>query len=199
MKNYTMKIETILTEENSHLNVDFVEVVVDENAITNIVEAAQKVEAREFISIGMNFKWIYKGEETSENLQYEELYVYGDGDLIARSVGKYCQSDVESSFFRIKEVDAILEAKKKAKVTQIEVCINSLDSFAQDEKELLVQFADLVSQSDLESKIILYTNSLEMILDTLEDEDEYMDADFSEFQTRINDLIQADADQYIFD
>lgn len=83
--------------------------------------------------------------------------------------------------------------------TSIEVCFNSSSSFRLDERELLVQNADLVSQADGESRFILYSNSLSEILDELEDEDEYRDSDFTDFKLRLNTLIQAGADQYIFD
>lgn len=77
--------------------------------------------------------------------------------------------------------------------------ISSLSSFSQDGKVLLVQYADLVSQDDLECKIILYVKTLENILEELETSEEYIDANFTDFRIRLNDLIQLDADQYIFD
>ncbi len=200
MENYTMKIETISTEENSHLSVDLATLVVTPELIETIVKARVALQPRQSLSIesGFTSEWRYEGDFSDERLGYDELTIWGDGDLIISCFGKHCGSKIESSFFRIEEVDARINAKSIAKTTQIEVCINSLSSFAKDEAELLVQFADLVSQSDIESKIILYADSLEMILNSLEDEDEYMDTDFDEFKTRINNLIQADADQYIF-
>lgn len=198
MKDYTLRIETIKTEQNSHLDVDFVDITIDDNLVNDIVKAAQKVEQGEFISIDMNFKWLYKGKETQERLQYEELHVYGDGDIIARCLAKYCLSDIETHFFRIKEVDELLSAKKKAKVTQIDVCTNSLESFTEDGKCLLISYADLISRSGLKPQIVLYVNSLKTLLDSIENESKYTDEKFNEFKTRIQDLIKANADQYIF-
>ncbi len=85
-------------------------------------------------------------------------------------------------------------------IVNIKACIKALGSFKIDERKLLVEYADLISQSDLQSKIILYTDSLENILDVLEAEDgEYADADFTEFRIQLQDMINAGADQYIFD
>lgn len=83
--------------------------------------------------------------------------------------------------------------------TQISAHITKLNSFPNDEREMLVEHADLISQDETEHKIILYSSSLENILDELEDEDEFRDEDFTGFRIRLNDMIIAGADQYIFD
>ena len=116
----------------------------------------------------------------------------GNGDIITYNA--YNAEPVPFAFIDADLKDATLAKieEKKANLTQIEVCVKSLESFSQAEKKILIEYADLISQSELESKIILYANSLKMILDELEDKD-------SEFKTQITDLIQADADQYIFD
>jgi hypothetical protein len=85
------------------------------------------------------------------------------------------------------------------KITTIEVCINSLSSFSSDERGLLFEYANLVSQDFQENKLILYVDSLSNILNMLEDEDEYKDVDYTGFKIRLNNLVNAGADQYIFD
>jgi hypothetical protein len=81
----------------------------------------------------------------------------------------------------------------------ISVMIKKLDDFKNDEKELLEEYADLIAQDETDPRLVLYSNSLSDILDTLEDDEEYRDSDFHEFKAILNDMIITGADQYIFE
>jgi hypothetical protein len=102
---------------------------------------------------------------------------------------------VESEFDSVKYcfTPRLVEAKN------ITVMIKKLDDFKNDERELLAEYADLISQDETDPKLVLYSNSLSDILDALEDNEEYRDSDFNKFKAILNDMIIAGADQYIFE
>jgi hypothetical protein len=102
---------------------------------------------------------------------------------------------IESEFDSVKYCFSprLMEAKN------IAVMIKKLDDFKNDERELLEEYADLIAQDETDPKLILYSNSLSYILDTLEDDEEYRDSDFNKFKAILNDMIIAGADQYIFE
>jgi hypothetical protein len=102
---------------------------------------------------------------------------------------------VESEFDSVKYcfTPRLVEAKN------ISVMIKKLDDFKNDEKELLEEYADLIAQDETDPRLVLYSNSLSDILDTLEDDEEYRDSDFHEFKAILNDMIITGADQYIFE
>ena len=197
MKEYTIKIETIPTDANYYLRVDAVEITVNEDMVREIVKAVDCAGTRGYTSIPMFFKWLYEGEDTPEKVSLEELYVYWDGELIARFTEKYSGVEVESNLFRIKEVDEILKARKKANVSRLEVAFNSLEDFDEDEQDLLRQYADLVPNSELD-RVILYSTSLFELLQNLEDEAKDRNRDFSKFKTTIENLLKANASYYLF-
>jgi hypothetical protein len=105
------------------------------------------------------------------------------------------QELVESEFDSVKYcfTPRLVEAKN------ITIMIKKLDDFKNDERELLEEYADLIAQDETDPKLVLYSNSLSDILDTLEDDEEYRDSDFHEFKAILNDMIIAGADQYIFE
>jgi hypothetical protein len=92
-----------------------------------------------------------------------------------------------------------IKNEKDVKTKNISVIIKKLSDFKNDERELLVEYADLISQDETDPKLILYSNSLSDILDTLEYDEEYCDSNFNEFKAILNDMIIAGADQYIFE
>lgn len=81
--------------------------------------------------------------------------------------------------------------------TFLNVKIHSLSSFTQKQRETLVSYADMVSQSDLESKLILYPTTIYQIFNDWNDDREESDIDeeLAKFCENIHDEL---VDQYIF-
>jgi hypothetical protein len=92
-----------------------------------------------------------------------------------------------------------IKNEKDEEIENITVMIKKLDDFKNDERELLAEYADLIAQDETDPRLVLYSNSLSDILDTLEDYEEYRDSDFHEFKVILNNMIIAGADQYIFE
>ena len=112
---------------------------------------------------------------------------------------RFCEDEYEVVNRNLSTPSIRAKFDEVKKTTTLNVCIRSLNSFSQDERTLLVQYANLVSQDDLEHKIILYVDSIQQILEELETDEKYVEAKYVGFRVQLNELIQLDAAQYIFD
>ena len=103
-----------------------------------------------------------------------------------------------ASMSEIKSIQSKLDEVKKTRT--LNVYNNDDDSYTlwNTEERLIRNYVDIASASGSEYKLILYVASLEKILNLLETSEEFKDDDYTNFRIYLNDLVQLDADMYIF-
>lgn len=132
----------------------------------------------------------YEDGETSDTCCTECCFYDESNDM-------YHKGTIEEAYYKVLEKLATLDEVTKTKIKNVWEDDGSYD-FDSKEDRLIRNYADITSKDNNVKTEILYVGSLEEILDVLETDDEFIDADYTDFRIFLNDLVQLDADMYIF-
>ena len=98
----------------------------------------------------------------------------------------------------IKTIHSKLNEVTKTQIKNVWIDENDYD-YGNKEEWLIRTYADFKSTNVNEgSQHILYVGTLEKIMNILETDEQYIAADYTDFRIFLNDLVQLDADMYIF-